>query len=243
MNNNEQVVYIYMDDSGRMSHADKYCSYGGVYFKNRNDRDNFKRHYLDIIKENKCRFCEQDKENCSKDCPEIKSHSTNTRFRRRIVNLIKNSQYANSYATTVYTRKIPSEVLNVKHSRGRRTDYYQKRVIKEILKKLITEKVIDPYKHLKLIVRIDESPTATDGLYRLEESIIEEFVYGITNFNYECTFPPILFGGLKLDLKYVNSKKEPLVQASDFLVGYVNATLLWKPENTQLEFVDVQLYF
>ncbi len=239
----EQVVYIYMDDSGRMSHADRCCSYGGVYFKNRSDRDNFKRHYLDIIKESKCSFCDQDKMNCSRNCPEIKSHSTNTKFRRRIVNLIKNSQYANSYATTVYTRRIPSEVLRVKHSRGRRADYYQKRVIKEIIKRLITEKTIDPYKPLKLIIRIDESPTATDGLYRLEESIIEEFIYGITNFDYGCTFPPILFGGLKLDLKYVDSKKETLVQASDFLIGYVNAALSWRPENTKLNFVDVQLFF
>lgn len=239
----EQAIYIYMDDSGSMSHANRCCSYGGVYFKNRNDRDNFKRHYIDIIKNNKCNFCNQVEKECNNICPEIKSHTTNSKFRRRIVNLIKNSEYANSYATTIYTRDIPSDVLEVKHSRGRRTDYYQKRVIKEIIKKLIVDGDIDPHKKVKLIVRIDESPRATNGLYNLESSIIEELMYGITNFDYGTTFPPILFGGLELDLKYVDSKKEVLVQASDFFVGYVNATLMWKSKKEYLDFVDVQLYF
>ena len=58
--NEEQVIYIYMDDSGRMSHADKCCSYGGVYFKNTSDRDNFKRHYTDVINTSKCNFCDND---------------------------------------------------------------------------------------------------------------------------------------------------------------------------------------
>ena len=241
--NEKQVIYIYMDDSGKMSHTEKCCSYGGVYFINRNDRDNFKRLYVDIIKNNKCRFCNQDKESCIHDCPEIKSNNTNTKFRRRIVNLIKNSKYAHSFATTIYNRDIPLEVLNVKHSRGRRTDYYQKRIIKEIVKKIIEDKKIDPYKPVTLIIRIDESPQATNGKYNLEESIIEELLYGITNFDYGCTFPPVLFGGLKVDLKYVNSKETELVQASDFFVGYVNATLLWKPKKEYLDFVDVQLFF
>ena len=239
----EQEIYIYMDDSGRMSHADKCCSYGGVYFKNRNDRDNFKRHYIDVINASKCNFCNKDNKICDKDCPEIKSHTTNNKFRRRIANLIKNSTHANSYATTIYTRDIPNDVLNVKHSRGRRTDYYQKRIIKEIIKRLIADRVIDPHKKLKLVIRIDESPRSTNGIYDLKESIIEEFVYGITNFNYGCKFSPILFGGLDLDLKYVDSKKEILVQASDFFVGYVNATLLWKTKKEKLTFVDVQLFF
>lgn len=73
-------------------------------------------------------------------------------------------------------------------------------------------------------------------MYDLKESIIEEFLYGITNFDYGCTFSPILFGGLVLDLKYVDSKKEILVQASDFFVGYVNATLLWKPKKREIIF-------
>lgn len=243
MGKEKQVIYIFMDDSGKMSHAEKCCSYGGVYFKNRSDRDNFKRHYIDIINNNKCRFCNYDSDTCSKNCPEIKSNNTNTKFRRRIVNLIRNSEYANSFATTIYNRDIPLEVLNVKHARGRRTDYYQKRIIKEIVKKLIIDKVIDPNKYLTLVIRIDESPQATDGKYNLEESIIEELLYGITNYDYAYTFSPILFGGLKVDLKYVDSKSTPLVQASDFFVGYVNSTLLWKPKREMLDFVDVQLFF
>lgn len=238
-----KTIYIYMDDSGRMSHSDKCCSYGGIYFTDRFCRDNFKRHYLDIINENKCQFCDQNNINCNQLCPEIKSHSTNQKFRRRILNLIKNSTYANSYITTIYTRDIPSNVLNIKSSRGRRVDYYQKRIIKEIVKYLIKKGEINPYKKLKLVIRIDQSTTSTDGKYGLQESIIEELMYGITNFDYGCTFPPILYGGLMVDLKYVDSKKEPLVQAADFFVGYANATLMWKPKREKLNFADIQLYF
>lgn len=242
-NQNIQTIYIYMDDSGKLSYSDKCCSYGGIYFTNVKDRDNFKRLYYDVIKTNKCHFCSDDKNSCSKSCPEIKSHTTDTKFRRRIVNMIKNSPFAHSYATTIYTRNIPKSVLDVKHSRGRRTDYYQKMIIKEIVKKLIDEKTIDPNKPLKLFIRIDESPRATNGIYKLDESIIEELQYGIVNYNYGCTFPPILHNKLIVDLQYVNSKKEYLVQASDFFAGYVNATLLYKPEKTNLDIVDVQLFF
>ena len=117
------------------------------------------------------------------------------------------------------------------------------KAFKKALDNIVAEKDIDPYKHLTLIIRIDESPQSTNGKYDLKESIIEEFLYGITNFDYGCTFPPILFGGLKVDLDYVNSKETALVQASDFFVGYVNATHLWKTERENLDFVDVQLFF
>lgn len=238
-----QEVYIYMDDSGRMSHADRCCSYGGVYFKDRKARDNFKRQYVALIKNSRCHFCQQSSDSCDKHCPEVKSNTTNSKFRRRVCNLIKNSKDANSYATTIYNREIPKAVLDVKHSRGRRRDYYQKRVIKEILVRLINDKDINPYLPLKLYVYIDESPQSTNGIYDLKTSIIEELVYGICNNDYGKTFPPILFGTLDLVLKHVDSKTDYLVQASDFLVGYVNATLTWKPTRTILDFLDVQLYY
>ena len=240
---NTQIIYIYMDDSGKLSRSDKCCSYGGIYFTNTSDRDNFKRLYYSIIKDNKCRFCSEEKDSCSKMCPEIKSHTTNTSFRRRIMNIIKNSPFTHSFATTIYTRNIPKNVLDVKHSRGRRTDYYQKRIIKEIVKDLINNKKIDPYKPIKLFIRIDESRRATNGVYKLDESIFEELKCGIINYDYGCTFPPIVYNDLVIDLQYVDSKKEYLVQAADFFVGYVNATLMYKPEKTPLDIVDIQLFF
>ena len=80
-------------------------------------------------------------------------------------------------------------------------------------------------------------------MYKLDESILEELKYGIINYNYGRVFKPIIFSDLVIDLQYVNSKKEYLVQAADFFTGYVNATLLYKPEKTVLDFVDVQLFF
>ena len=116
-------------------------------------------------------------------------------------------------------------------------------IILNVIIQISFRKVNVLYKPVKLFIRIDESPQATNGKYDLKESIIEEFLYGITNFNYGCTFPPILYDQLKVDLKYVDSKKEKMVQAADFFVGYVNATLLWKAKKCRLDFVDVQLFF
>ena len=71
-------------------------------------------------------------------------------------------------------------------------------IILNVIIQISFRKVNVLYKPVKLFIRIDESPQATNGKYDLKESIIEEFLYGITNFNYGCTFPPILYDQLKV---------------------------------------------
>lgn len=220
----QKTIYIYMDDSGKMVKNEKCFSYGGIYFINRSDRDNFKRMYVSFIKENKCKFC---LDKCSV-CPEIKSNNTNPKFRRRVINMIKNKDGVFSHSITIYNKNINDTIFKDKKSKGRRIDYYQKILIKEIVKNLIKTNVINPNESLKIIIDIDEAKTATNGIYNLRESVFEELKYGIVNFNYAYNFPPLIKGDLIVEVNYVNSSKNYLVQASDFLVGYVNSSLSWE---------------
>lgn len=232
----EKTIYIYMDDSGKMVKQENCFSFGGIFFVDRDKRDDFKRLYSSFIKENKCKFCSK---TCDNECPEIKSNNTNNKFRRRIVNMIKNKEGVYAHSITIYNKNINDEIFKEKKSKGRRIDYYQKILIKEIVKKLLKNKNIDKNDDLKIIINIDEAKTATNGIYNLKESIIEELRYGIINFNYGYNFPPILKGNLKVEVNYVDSSKNFLVQASDFLVGYVNNSLSWNKNN--INFINVQL--
>lgn len=225
-----------MDDSGKMVKDEKCFSYGGIYFLDRDSRDNFKRLYSSFINDNKCKFC---KNICDNNCHEVKSNNTNNKFRRRVVNMIKNKEFVYTYAITIYNKNIGEEIFNSKKSKGRRVDYYQKIIIKEIVKNLIKEKIINGNDDLKLIINIDEAKTATNGIYNLKESIYEELKIGIVNFNYSYNFPPLIKGSLFLEVNYVDSRKNYLVQASDFLVGYVNASISW--DNDKKLALDTQI--
>lgn len=218
-----KTIYIYMDDSGKMTKNEKCFSFGGIYFLNRESRDSFKRLYSSFINENKERFLDD-------SSLELKSNNTNSKFRRRVINLIKNKNMVYSYAITIFTKNIEDYIFSNKKSKGRRIDYYQKIIVKKIIKNLLLSKTINKKDNLTIIINIDESKTATNGIYNLRDSIFEELKNGIVNFNYGTSFPPIIEGNLEVEVNYVDSSKNFLVQASDFLVGYVNASFSWNKE-------------
>lgn len=215
----KQKLYIYIDDSGKMSDKEICFSYGGVYFNNIIDRDNFKRLYTTFIKENKkTGFL---KNNMNEE-DEIKSSNSTTLFKRRVINLISNKIGVNTHSITIFNKNLEKYVFKNRHTKGRREDYYQKILIKKIILNEIKNKNIDPFEEITLIVNIDNSKRATNGIYNLRESLSEELEHGINNFNYGAYFPPIINGKLIIQVNYINSEDNILVQASDFIVGYVN---------------------
>ncbi|MFI3261009.1 MAG: DUF3800 domain-containing protein [bacterium] len=232
----KQSIYIYMDDSGKLSEKEVCFSYGGVYFTNRDNRDNFKRLYTSFINENKCRLCKKIK--CDNICEEIKSNNTKANFKRRIINMIKNNDLVKSHSITIYNEKIDKYVFKNRHTKGRREDYFKKILIKAIIKEEIAKKRINVKDDLEIIINIDDSKRASNGIYNLKESILEELKYGIVNFNYGTSFPPLIKGNLLVEINFVNSENNKLVQVSDFLVGYVNASLMH--DNLKKK-IDVQI--
>ena len=88
-NKKEQVIYINLDDSGKLTRKEKISVYGGLVFLSKDERDRFIVQYRDIINSIKCKYCLQNKDNCLKKCPEIKNTNIRNRDKRRIMNYIK----------------------------------------------------------------------------------------------------------------------------------------------------------
>lgn len=111
-------------------------------------------------------------------------------------------------------------------SRGRFLDYSLKLLIKQTIRCLIKENLINPNTPTKLVLNIDEQTTKTNGYYNLKDSIIEELKYGIYNFNYSSMHPPILNSNLEVRICYQKSEKSYLIQASDLIAGTIRRSYL-----------------
>lgn len=233
--NEKQEIYIDMDDSGNLINNSKdiVFTYGGVFFLSLNEQEDFSRQYKALtnmikfqyckkISDNnlvKCNLCETTTKNIysKKQCPELKSNMLDKKDRRRLINFIK--KYNTSIAIIDNT-KVNNSILSKKESRGRYKDYVIKREVKEIIKKLISQNKIDSLKPVKIIMNLDEQTTISNGYYDLKSSIIEELQYGIENFNYGITFPPIL-SDVEVEINYKNSYFYYPVQAADLIAGEV----------------------
>ena len=105
--NYEQIVYINMDDSGRLVKGEPnelVFVYGGVFFLSLKEQEDFSRQYkslVDLIKPRYCKDFSKDAslnekycsthtyQNCVYNCPELKSNMLQPKDRRRLLNFIK----------------------------------------------------------------------------------------------------------------------------------------------------------
>lgn len=233
---NQQVIYICLDDSGKLSLKEIYCVYGGLVFFSKDERDKFIVQYRKIIKHFQCDYCFQNKCSCNKKCPELKSYNINASNRRWIMNYIK--KYF-SVAIIIENRKVYPYIMKDVASKGRYMDYCIRILIKNIINQLILDKKINPYKSLKIILEIDEQSTKSNGYYGLKEGIVEELLYGIINFNYNHFVEPILKCNLILELSYRDSKKCVVIQAADFIAGTVRRNMI---QDSCLFFLDYKIF-
>lgn len=67
----------------------------------------------------------------------------------------------------------------------------------------------------------DEHSTATDGLYELRESLLNEFKYGTHNWNYRKFFPPLFPKIKNVDVQFCESKKNRLIRCADIIANRV----------------------
>lgn len=231
----EQIIYINMDDSGRLvkNEPDELVFvYGGVFFLSLKEQENFSRQYMALVNKIKPKYCtdflnddtidgkhclHHFKRNCKYNCPELKSNMLKPSDRRRLLNFIK--KYDTSVAV-VSNYKLKDSIFDCKASKGRYKDYIIKREIKKIVENLISQNRIDSNKYVKLILNLDEQTTVSNGYYNLESSIKEELQFGIMNFDYGISFPPIL-SSVSVIINYKNSYYNYPVQAADLLVGEV----------------------
>ena len=232
---NIQYVYINMDDSGRLVKNEPnelVFVYGGVFFLSLTEQENFARQYKSLVNLIKPKYCSSFKnnlniqsnfclthnhQNCKYVLTELKSNMIKASDRRRLLNFIK--KYDTSVAV-VSNHKIKNYIFDSKASKGRYKDYIIKRQVKRIVENLISQNRINPNRHVNLILNLDEQSTVSNGYYDLESSIREELQFGVLNYDYGITFPPIL-SSVSVKVRYKNSYYNYPVQAADLLVGEV----------------------
>ncbi len=215
----EQIIFINIDDSGKMTPHEKVCVYGAIIFLSKKEKDKFITQYRQIINDIHCKYCGQDKnQGCTGKCPEIKSNNINPKDLRRIINYIKKYYLG---AVTVDNLNVYDYIISSKPSKGRFLDYVLRIFIKGIIKDLIAKKVIDPHQDLHIILNIDEQPTKSNGYYNLREGLIEELRYGIKNYDYKKVYQPIMHQKVYITLSYLHSDKSYVVQAADIIAGLV----------------------
>lgn len=98
---------------------------------------------------------------------------------------------------------------------------------------------INPFEIENIYFFVDEHTTATDGLYELRESMLQEFKEGMFTSNFQ-TFKEPIFPNLKnLDVKFCNSSKKPLIRAADI----VSNRLYYATVNADLENLDKTKFY
>lgn len=230
-----QTIYINMDDSGILMKGNSnepIFVYGGIIFLSKEEKDNFTRQYSALVNNIKPKYCNDFKRdtsinashclthykrNCRYNCPELKSTLINSSDKRRFLNFIK--KYTCSVAI-VNNNLLYDSIVKDKASKGRFKDYVIRRLVKEIIKQLISENKINPEIPVKLILNLDEQATKSNGYYDLRSGIIEELKYGIVNYNYDTFFNPIL-SDVEVEIHHQDSYSSLCVQAADLIVGEV----------------------
>lgn len=242
---NSQTVYINLDDSGKLTTKEKLCTYGGVVFFSKKEKDKFITQYRKIVDELKCKYCTNSNNICNhNDCPELKSHNLKANDNRRIINYIKKYFVV---ACIIKNDEIYDHIMTSKASRGRYIDYSLRIVTKGLILQLISENKIDPYKPLKIILNIDEQSTKSNGYYNLKDGLIEELKYGIVNYNYNKVHKPIIFDELDIELTYQKSETSYVVQAADLIAGYVRRKCINEMNNPielykNLSFINYKVF-
>lgn len=244
--NEMQTIYINIDDSGKLVDSEKVSIYAGLVFTSKKEKDKFITQYRSIVKDIKCKYCQQDISVCSsnKDCPELKHNMLKPKHNRQLMNYIKKYSVI---CCIINNNKVYPNIKNNTASRGRFLDYSLKLLIKQVIKSLIKEERINPNLPIKLIINIDEQTTKTNGYYNLRDGIIEELKYGIFNYNYGFFNVPIVNSDLDVEVCYQKSEKSYLIQASDLVAGTVRRLYLNNMDNSlefskRIEFVNYRIF-
>lgn len=234
-----------MDDSGKLNSNENSCIFGGLFFYSSKEYLNFINKYKSIINDLKCKYCNQNIEKCDKNCIEIKATTKLKQAdRRRIFNLVKKQ---NNYGVFINNTKLYNRILEDKSSRGRYCDYAQKLIVKQIVLYSIKNKFINPSNDLTIRIKSDDAKTKSNGYYSLKNSIYEELVNGIINFDYSIIHKPILNGNLKVTLKMYNSKFHYGIQSADIMSNYLHREFEQyltnnKDISTTTNFIEVKLF-
>lgn len=134
----EQIIYINIDDSGKLVNSEKVAIYAGVVFTSKKKKINPKSQYRSIVQELKCRYCKINIEECKQNdsCPELKHNMLKPEHNRQLMNYIRKYM---TLCCVINNGKVYLNIKNDRASRGRFLDYSLKLLIKQTVKGLIKE--------------------------------------------------------------------------------------------------------
>lgn len=224
-----QEVIFFFDDSGVLhkNEPSGYFVYAGYVFSNRKDLEAARRKYIHANKMLK---------NSLNRIDELKAANLAPKHKRSLYNSVK--EY-DSVAVVVDISRVYDYILSDKKSICRYKDYILKRCVKNKLRTLITNGKISTHDDIILSIYIDEQLTATNGYYDLRDSIAEELMYGIVNFDYGIKHPHLFDSKVVVNIHYCDSKTNYMVQASDILANRIWTS--YRTSNANLRLKDNQI--
>lgn len=217
-----QTLYLAIDDSGQLSKRDNIMVFGGIVFFTDASKDRFIQKYSNLVNNMKCHYC-YFKRHCNNHCPELKHSNIKLKHKLEFLKVIKNEYLIGA---VIDTTKIYPGIMSSSKAKGRFLDYGIKMLIKNCIKSLIKQNIINPNNDLKIIIHIDESNFKTNGYYNLKESIYEELTKGIGNIKNNIHFKNIIHGNLEIVLTYDSSSLSYLIQSSDLIAGSIRSDLI-----------------
>lgn len=201
-------LYIYSDESGVFDklHNDYYI-YGGLIFLEKDDRDKYTRIYLGA---------EANIGKAYAEGLELKACFLKNKHKAKLYSAVKPCV---KFGAVVRQADVIDKIFDDKKSKQRYLDYVYKMALKNAFCGMQKSGVLDFTEVTKLNIFVDEHTTATNGIYELRESLIQEFKIGTFNFNYNTYFPPIFENLQEVELRHCNSSKKPLIRAADILAN------------------------
>lgn len=205
------TLCIYSDESGVFDYRnERYFVFGGLILFNDQIEDLSRRH---ASIESKLKEIA-----AYADLPELKASYLSSRDRRKIFSLLKDYQ---KFGAVIDLGSINRNIFSDKKSKQRYMDYAYKIAVKRAFEDLIRRGMLSSGERLRINFFVDEHSTATNGLYELEQGLLQEFKEGTFNYNFQKYFPPIFPNLDKLSLRYVDSKANRLIRASDIIANRI----------------------
>ena len=215
-------LYIYTDESGVFdsAHNDIFV-FGGIAFLSFEGKENFSRKYL---------HAEQTIRNSGryKKIGELKATSITPKDRAK---LYRSTNQCYRFAVIIKEKEL-NKTFSDKKSKQRFLDFALKLGLKDLLTRLIRDEIIDCSQVEYIFLFCDQHTTATNGVYELRESILQEFKFGMGPRYY---FHPPLFPNIKdVNVKYCDSRYETLIRSADIIANRVLFVSCNQSEDTKV---------
>ena len=203
-------IFVFSDESGVFDkkHNDIFV-FGGVLFFSKEDKDNQSRKYINA-------------ENVAKQVDglgedeEAKASILSNKVKGK---LFRSLNQVEKFGIVIHQQRLYDSVMMHKKTKQRYLDWAFKYALRKKLEGLILQNKLDPNSVESLIVYADEHSTATNGRYELEESLEQEFRFGVFLPDYRGYSPPLFPRLMKVKVLYLDSKTIPLIRAADIVAN------------------------